>query len=70
MVRIIFAVVLLAITSPAFAQQAAIDRISLALGQCIGNAEQRADEIAALRNQLTAAQARIKELEPKPATKD
>lgn len=69
MVRIIFVGVLLAIASPALAQQqqsSAIDRISLALGQCVGAGEQRVDEIVELRKQLTAAQARIKELEPKP----
>lgn len=68
-VKIIF-VALLLVASPALAQQqqsTAIDRISLAFGQCVGTSEQRLDEIADLRKQLFAAQVRIKELEPKPA---
>lgn len=60
-------------STPVLAQQqqsTAVDRVSLALGQCVGNFEQRIDEIAELRKQLSAAQERIKELEPKPEPKD
>jgi hypothetical protein len=37
-----------------------------ASGQCVGATEQRIYQIADLQKQLAAAQARIKELEPKP----
>lgn len=67
--------VLLLTASPALAQEppsTAIDRVAVSLGRCISLAEQRADlseqratEINDLRKQLAAAQARVKELEPK-----
>lgn len=57
--------ILLLSTSTAFAQQAAIDRISNTLGQCISTAEQKIDQIAELQKQLAAANARLKELESK-----
>lgn len=42
----------------------ALDRLSVAFGQCVGNAERHVDEIAELKKQLEAAQARIREIEP------
>ena len=66
MKRLIACLILL--SGPALAQQqqsSAIDRLSIGLGQCVGQSEQRADQIAELQKQLAAAQARVKELEPK-----
>lgn len=65
----VLACFLFASCAPAFAQQqttTALDRISAAWGQCLGNFQQQIDEIAELRKQLGAANARIKELEAKP----
>lgn len=63
------ACLLILLATPAAAQQAtpAIDRIAIALGQCVGATEQRVDQIADLQKQLAAAQVRIKELEKPPA---
>lgn len=57
--------------SPALAQQqpAAVDRIAAQIGACIIQAEQQRDQMAALQDQLAKAQARIRELEPKPEDK-
>lgn len=67
MKKFVVAALLLA-TSPALAQQqlpTALDRVSVSLGQCVGNVEQRVDQIVDLQKQLATAQARIRELEPK-----
>lgn len=69
MKRLAIAIVLL-IPSSAFAQQqqsTALDRLSLAYGQCVGGLEQRVDEITSLRKQIEVAQATIKALQEKPA---
>jgi hypothetical protein len=67
----IFALALLLLTSPAFAQSTAIDRISGSLGQCVKQAEQGIDQIGELQKQLAAANARVKELEAKaPSSND
>jgi uncharacterized protein YpuA (DUF1002 family) len=72
--RLLFVAIFLVVASAAHAQQQpsrAIDRVSVTLGQCVGNIEQRLDEIADLKAQLAAAQARISQLvEPKPATQE
>jgi hypothetical protein len=69
MKRLLIGISLIA-ASPAFGQQqaTALDRVSVSLGQCIGNFERKVDEIAELQKQLAAAQVRIKELE-KPEEK-
>jgi hypothetical protein len=61
------AIALLLLASPVFAQEAgtAPDRVAVSLGRCVLQSEQEVDQIADLQKQLTADQARIKELEPK-----
>lgn len=60
--------VIFLISTPAFAQQkttSAIDRIAFSLGQCVSQAEQKTDELEALKVQLSALQNKLKELEDK-----
>lgn len=74
MIRLLIALLLIA--SPALAQQqsTALDRVSGSYGQCVGTAERLVDQVGDLQRQIAAqhadlakANARIKELEPKPA---
>ncbi|MDE2020203.1 MAG: hypothetical protein KGJ13_07710 [Patescibacteria group bacterium] len=59
-----FSLAILLFVSPAFAQQQprAIDRISSALGQCIGAGELRIDEIADLKGEIKKDEALIESL--------
>lgn len=52
----------------AYAQQSqpkALERISIGFGQCVGNLEQKSDELLASQKALLEAQTKIKELEEK-----
>jgi len=58
------------LASPAVAQQAqlpAADRIAMQIGALIIQTQQQQDQITSLQDRLAKAQARISELEPKPA---
>lgn len=66
--RKLLLIVALLSVSPALGQQqsTASDRIAAQIGSLVIQVEQQRDQIAALQDQLAKAQARIKELEPKP----
>lgn len=75
MKRLFLALAVLAIGTPALAQQppsTALDRVSTSFGVCIGKLEFASDEARDLRKALAEAQARVKELEAKaePAKPD
>lgn len=66
--KYLFAAALIFNCSSAIAQQQsnlAIDRISVSLGQCISQAEQKVDIISELQKQLQESKEKIKQLEDK-----
>lgn len=71
MIRVVFALALLASSTMAFAQQQpdAIGRLSATVAQLLSQLERQTDEMNSLKQQLALKEARIKELETKPEEK-
>lgn len=73
MKRFVVTVACLISSTAAMAQQSqstSMDRVSIALGQCIGTLEKHIDQVHDLQKKLAEAEAKIKKLEEEKPRKE